>query len=162
MSPRSCIRVGGPAALFLAGLFVAPSLTGAQEIAFEGELPRTMVFIQEEGRGKVASREMTSFLLEAGFPVIDPALAIDEASQALVAAAMAGNDGAATQLGRDWGAQVLILGVADYGTRPSPGGGDLITATTEVAVRALRLDYGDVVSNAVADARALEATDQAA
>jgi hypothetical protein len=140
----------------------SPEPAGGQEIVFEGELPRTMVFIQEEGRGKVASREMTSFLLEAGFPVIDPALAIDEASQALVAAAMAGNDGAATQLGRDWGAQVLILGVADYGTRPSPGGGDLITATTEVAVRALRLDFGEVVSDAVADARAIEATDQAA
>ena len=139
-----------------------PTVGMGQEIVFDGELPRTMVFIQEEGRGKVAAREMTSFLLEAGFPVIDPALAIDEASQALVAAAMAGNDGAATRLGRDWGAQVLILGVADYGTRPSPGGGDLITATTEVAVRALRLDFGEVVSDAVADARAIEATDQAA
>jgi hypothetical protein len=75
---------------------------------------------------------------------------------------MNGNDGAATQLGRDWGAQVLILGVADYATRTSPGGGTLITATTEVAVRALRLDFGEVVSDAVANARALEATDQAA
>lgn len=146
----------------VAGILAFPSPVEGQEIAFEGELPRTMVFIQEEGRGKVAAREMTSFLLEAGFPVIDPALAIDEASQALVSAAMAGNDGAATQLGRDWGAQVLVLGVADYGTRPSPGGGDLITATTEVAVRALRLDFGEVVSDAVADARAIDATDQAA
>lgn len=162
MNLRSVSGIRGPAMLFCAGFFVAPSLVGAQDIVFEGELPRTMVFIQEDGRGKVASREMTSFLLEAGFPVIDPALAIDEAAQALVAAAMAGNDGAATQLGRDWGAQVLILGVADYGTRPSPGGGDLITATTEVSVRALRLDYGEVVSDAVADARAIEATDQAA
>lgn len=150
------------AAGFVAGILAIPGPVRGQEIAFEGELPRTMVFIQEEGRGKVAAREMTSFLLEAGFPVIDPALAIDEASQALVSAAMAGNDGAATQLGRDWGAQVLILGVADYGTRPSPGGGDLITATTEVAVRALRLDFGEVVSDAVADARAIDATDQAA
>lgn len=162
MTHRPFSRVRGPAVLFFSGFFVAPAVAEGQQIAFEGELPRTMVFIQEEGRGKVAAREMTSFLLEAGFPVIDPALAIDEASQALVAAAMAGNDGAATQLGRDWGAQVLILGVADYGTRPSPGGGDLITATTEVAVRALRLDYGEVVSDAVADARAIEATDQAA
>jgi hypothetical protein len=148
--------------LFLAGLLLAPAGLNGQGIAFDGDLPRTMVFIQEDGRGKVASREMTSFLLEAGFPVIDPALAIDEASQALVTAAMNGNDGAATQLGRDWGAQVLILGVADYATRESPGGGTLITATTEVAVRALRLDFGQVVSDAVADARAIEATDQAA
>jgi len=105
---------------------------------------------------------MTAFLLEAGFPVIDPALAIDESAQALVMAAMNGNDGAATQLGRDWGAQVLVLGVADYATRDNPGPGDLITATTEVAVRALRLDFGEVVSDAVADARAIEATGQAA
>ncbi len=152
----------GAAALLVGGILFTPATAQAQEIRFEGELPRTMVFIQEEGRGKVASREMTSFLLEAGFPVIDPALAIDEAAQGLVAAAMNGNDGAATQLGRDWGAQLLILGVADYATRPSPGGGSLITATTEVAVRALRLDLGEVVSNAVADARAIEATDQAA
>ncbi|MDA0327912.1 MAG: caspase family protein [Gemmatimonadetes bacterium] len=151
-----------PAMLFFAGLLLLPSVLAGQAIVFSGELPRTMVFIQEEGRGKVASREMTAFLLEAGFPVIDPALAIDASAQALVAAAMNGNDGAATQLGRDWGAQVLILGVADYATRASPGGGSLITATTEVAVRALRLDLGQVVSTAVADARAIEATDQAA
>jgi hypothetical protein len=141
---------------------LSPVSGAAQEISFDGDLPRMMVFIQEEGRGKVASREMTSFLLEAGFPVIDPALAIDEAAQALVMAAMNGNDGAATQLGRDWGAQVLVLGVADYATRDNPGGGTLITATTEVSVRALRLDFGEVVSDAVADARAIEATDQAA
>lgn len=151
------------ATLVVAGAVATPpAAISAQEISFEGDLPRMMVFIQEEGRGKVASREMTSFLLEAGFPVIDPALAIDEAAQALVMAAMNGNDGAATQLGRDWGAQVLVLGVADYATRDNPGGGDLITATTEVAVRALRLDRGEVVSDAVADARAIEATGQAA
>jgi len=156
------LRGFGPVAVLGGVLLLAPTVSQAQEISFDGELPRTMVFIQEEGRGKVASREMTSFLLEAGFPVIDPALAIDESAQALVAAAMAGNDGAATQLGRDWGAQILILGVADYATVSSPGGGTLITATTEVAVRALRLDLGEVVSDAVADARAIEATGQAA
>jgi Caspase domain len=143
-------------------VIVGPTEARGQAITFEGDLPRTMVFIQEEGRGKVAAREMTSFLLEAGFAVIDPALAIDEAAQTLVTAAMNGNDGAATQLGRDWGAQLLILGVADYGTRDNPGGGDLITATTEVAVRAIRLDFGDVVSDAVASARAIDATGQAA
>lgn len=159
---RGSVSLPFGAALLGAALLLTPETAEAQEIRFDGELPRTMVFIQEEGRGKVASREMTSFLLEAGFPIIDPALAIDEAAQALVAAAMNGNDGAATQLGRNWGAQLLILGVADYATRESPGGGSLITATTEVAVRALRLDLGEVVSNAVADARAIDATDQAA
>ncbi len=149
-------------ALLFAGLFLTPGDAAAQQIAFEGELLRMMVFIEEEGRGKVAAREMTSFLLEYGFPVIDPALAIDEESQALVAAAMAGNNGAATQLGRNWGAQVLVLGIADYATAPDPVRGTLITATTEVAVRALRLDLGEVVSDAVASARDIDATAQAA
>lgn len=155
-------RGSGPAVVF-AGLLLlrVPSLA-AQDIVFEGELPRTLVFIEEEGRGKVASREMTSFLREAGFPVIDPALAIDETSQELVFAATNGNDGAATQLGRDWGAQLLILGVADYETTPDPVSRTLQTATTYVSVRALRLDLGEVVSDADADARGLDATAQAA
>ena len=55
------------ALMSIAGLAVASAPAFAQDIAFDGDLPRTMVFIQEEGRGKVASREMTSFLLEAGF-----------------------------------------------------------------------------------------------
>ena len=153
----------GPASVF-AGLLLlgAPSSSSGQAIAFAGELPRTLVFIEEEGRGKVASREMTSFLLEAGFPVIDPSLAIDQAAQELVAQANNGNNGAATQLGRDWGAQVLILGVADYETTPDPVSRTLITATTYVSVRAIRLDLGEVVSDATADARAIDATSQAA
>lgn len=134
----------------------------AQEIAFRTDLPRTLVFIQEEGRGQVASREMTSFLREAGFPVIDPALAHEAAQRELVRAAMAGDEGAATELGRDFGAQVLILGVADWGARPDPVDGTLITGTTEVAVRALRLDRGVVVAEGLADARVIEATEQAA
>jgi Caspase domain len=152
----------GPAGLFAGLLVLAPPALKAQQIAFEGDLPRTLVFIEEEGRGKVASREMTAFLREAGFPVIDPALAIDQAAQELVAQATNGNNGAATQLGRDWGAQVLILGVADYATTPDPVSHTLVTATTNVAVRALRLDLGQVVSDASADARAIDATDQAA
>src|SRR5689334_18992131 len=88
------------AGLLLTPVFLAPSALAAQQIAFDAEYPRTLVFIEEEGRGKVASREMTSFLVEAGFPVIDPSLAIDQASQELVAQANNGNNGAATQLGR--------------------------------------------------------------
>jgi hypothetical protein len=149
--------------LLFAGLLLlqAPGLA-AQDIVLQGDLPRTLVFIDEEGRGKVASREMTSFLREAGFPVIDPALAIDESSQDLVFAATNGNDGAATQLGRNWGAQLLILGVADYETAPDPVSRTLQTATTYVSVRALRLDVGEVVSDASADARGIDATGQAA
>ncbi|MGD2047344.1 MAG: caspase family protein [Gemmatimonadota bacterium] len=155
-------RGSRPAMLLVGLLLVRVPAVGAQEIVFESDLPRTLVFIEEEGRGKVASREMTSFLREAGFPVIDPALAIDESSQALVFAATNGNDGAATQLGREWGAQLLILGVADYETTPDPVSRTLQTATTFVSVRALRLDVGEVVSDADADARGLDATAQAA
>lgn len=162
MRPQTSTVGWGPAGLFAGLLLLAPAALGAQQIVFEGELPRTLVFIEEEGRGKVASREMTAFLLEAGFPVIDPALAIDASAQELVAQATAGNNGAATQLGRDWGAQVLILGVADYETTPDPVSRTLITATTYVNVRAIRLDLGEVVSNATADARAIDATAQAA
>lgn len=163
MTTSIWMRRLGPASM-IAGLFGlgVPVVLEAQAIAFEGELPRTLVFIEEEGRGKVASREMTSFLLEAGFPVIDPSLAIDQAAQELVMQATNGNNGAATQLGKDWGAQVLVLGVADYETRPDPVSGTLITATTYVNVRAIRLDLGVVVSDATADARAIDATAQAA
>ena len=118
--------------LFAGLLLLRVPAVAAQEIVFESDLPRTLVFIDEEGRGKVASREMTSFLREAGFPVIDPALAIDESSQALVFAATNGNDGAATQLGREWGAQLLILGVADYETTPDPVSGRSEEHTSEL------------------------------
>jgi hypothetical protein len=155
-------RFAGPAILFAGLLLLRAPGVGAQQIVFDGDLPRTLVFISEEGRGKVASREMTSFLLEAGFPVIDPALAIDQAAQELVFAATNGTDGAATQLGRDWGAQLLVLGVADYETTPDPVSRTLQTATTYVAVRAIRLDVGEVVSDAAADARGIDATGQAA
>lgn len=148
-------------ALALACLTTAQAVA-AQDIEFKSDLPRTLVFIQEDGRSQVASREMTSFLREAGFPVIDPALAHEAAQRALVKAAMDGDEGAATELGRDFGAQVLILGVADWGTRPDPFDKSLITGTTEVSVRALRLDKGEVVSDGLADARAIEATEQAA
>jgi hypothetical protein len=162
MRPMTAKVGGGPAGWFAGLLLLVPGALGAQQIVFRSELPRTLVFIEEEGRGKVASSEMTAFLLQAGFPVIDPALAIDQAAQALVAQATSGNNGAATQLGRDWGAQVLILGVADYETRPDPVSGTLITATTYVSVRALRLDVGEVVASASADARGIDATSQAA
>lgn len=159
MRERTLTRLCLPA---VAGalLWAAPAV--AQSISFKTDLPRTLVFIQEDGRSQVASREMTAFLREAGFPVIDPALAHEAAQRELVRAAMEGDEGAATELGRDFGAQVLILGLADWGARPDPVDGTLITGTTEVSVRALRLDLGTVVSDGVADARVIEATEQAA
>ena len=160
MRDRALNRAFLPVLAAGALLTVAP--VAAQNISFRTDLPRTLVFIQEDGRSQVASREMTAFLREAGFPVIDPALAHEAAQRELVRAAMDGDEGAATELGRDFGAQVLILGVADWGARPDPVDGSLITGTTEVSVRALRLDRGEVVSDGVADARVIEATEQAA
>lgn len=157
---RSSMRNVLPAVLV--GVFSAGAPLAAQQISFSTDLPRTLVFIQEDGRGQVASREMTAFLREAGFPVIDPALAHEAAQRELVRAAMNGDEGAATELGRDFGAQVLILGVADWGARPDPVDGSLITGTTEVSVRALRLDRGEVISDGLADARVIEVTEQAA
>jgi len=160
MKERALTRTILPALAAGALLWGVPA--AAQQIAFKTDLPRTLVFIQEDGRSQVAAREMTAFLREAGFPIIDPALAHEAAHRDLVRAAMEGDEGAATELGRDFGAQVLILGVADWGARPDPVDGSLITGTTEVSVRALRLDLGTVISDGVADARVIEATEQAA
>lgn len=131
-------------------------------IDFRSDLPRTLVFVVERGEGGVAGREITEFLRAAGFPLIDPALAHTAAQRALVEKALAGDEGAATDLGRDFGAQVLVIGRADWGARPDPVDGTLVTATAEVAVRALRLDLGRVIASARGNGRAIEATEQAA
>lgn len=140
---------------------IAPA-AHAQEIRFESDLPRTLVFIPEDGRAGVAAGDLTSFLLEAGFPLIDPALAHTVAQRELVQSALEGDEGAAVRLGRDFGAQVLILGQADWGTNPDPVSGTLVTGTSELRLRALRLDEGKVVATAGTRGRQLEATDQAA
>src|SRR5205814_1888868 len=80
----------------------------------------------------------------------------------LVQKAVAGDASAAVELGRDFGAQMLIIGTADWGARPDPVDGTLITATSDVTVRALRLDQGNVVASAAGQARAIDATEQAA
>ena len=150
-------------ALLLVWLALIPSglvAQGTGEIAFDTDLPRVLVFIQEED-GQIAAREMTSFLLEAGFPVGDPALAYTAAQRELVQAALGGDERAATSLGRDFGAQVLVLGTADWGARPDMVDQTAITATGEVRVRALCLDLGRVIADAVGDGgRVLEATEQ--
>jgi len=162
---RSLMRLAISVVAGLAVLFALMPFTPAakaQEIRFTGDLPRTLVFIAERGDGGVAARDMTAFLVEAGFPVIDPALAQTAAQKALVEAALAGDQVAATNLGRDFGAQLLVIGRADWGARPDPVDGTLITATSEVSVRALRLDQGLVVASASGDARGVDATEQAA
>jgi hypothetical protein len=131
-------------------------------ISFETDLPRTLIFIAEEGGSGVAAGDLSAFLREAEFPLIDPALAHTAAQRELVNRALEGDEGAATDLGRDFGAQILIIGLADWDARPDPVDGTLITATAEVTVRALRLDYGTVIASAQTDARGIDATEQAA
>ena len=138
------------------------SAQGRGGIAFATDLPRTLVFVAEEGEGDVAARDLSAFLRDAGFPLIDPALAHSAAQRELVAQALDGDEGAATDLGRDFGAQVLIIGRADWGARPDPVDGTLVTATSEIALRALRLDAGRVIATATGESRAIEATEQAA
>lgn len=159
------------ATLVLAGALMLPAAARAQaprstdvtRIDFESELPRTLVFISEEGGSDVATRAATAFLRDAGFPVVDPALAHSAAQRELVRAALAGDEGAAVELGRDFGAHVLILGTADWGARAGVGGSQgLVTGTADVSVRAIRLDDGDVVASEEASGRQLEATEQAA
>lgn len=136
-----------------------PAFAQASGITFTTDLPRTLVFISEEGRADVATREVSSFLREAGFPLVDPALARTAAQQELVRQALAGDEQAAVELGRDFGAQVLILGSSEFATREDPVF-QLITGTSQVAVRALRLDNGTVLADEVGDGREAGATDQ--
>ena len=153
-----------------AGFAVAPLAAQAPvatsdevtRIEFDSELPRTLVFITEEGGVDVATREATNFLREAGFPIVDPALAHTAAQRDLVRAAIGGDEGAAVELGRNFGAHVLILGTADWGTNTGVAGQNLVTGTSEIALRALRLDDGEVLRTARTTGRQLEATEQAA
>jgi hypothetical protein len=151
--------------LALGSLLCGMEAARAQEagsIAFSADLPRTLVFVSEEGDAGIAARGLSDFLREAGFPLIDPALAHTASQRELVQRALDGDEGAATDLGRDFGAQILVIGRADWGARPDPVDGTLITATSEVSVRALRLDAGRVIASASGDARGIDATEQAA
>ena len=165
MNKRVFLRLAASSVLVGAALLASPAHASSQataDISFASDLPRALVFVAEEGNAGVAARGISDFLREAGFPLIDPALAHSAAQRDLVQRALAGDEGAATDLGRDFGAQVLIIGRADWGARPDPVDGTLITATSEVAVRALRLDRGRVIASASADSRTIEATEQAA
>lgn len=150
---------------FIFALFAALLLPGAgsaQNIAFNSDLPRTLVFVQERGEGGTATRDVVQFLSEAGFPLVDPALAHTAAQRELVQAALKGDEGAAVQLGRDFGAHVIVLGTADWGTTIDPLTGKLQTATSEVGLRAIRLDQGKILSRARGSGRETDATEQMA
>lgn len=145
-------RLAGGALLL--ALSAAPAQ--AQKVVWHSDMPRVMVFLDEQGTA--ASGVLTRFLAEAGFDVIDPAFARTVAQRDQAARALAGDAVAATALGRDLGAQVLILGAAPSEAVASPADRSLQVATADLSVRALRLDRPHLVSAASASARALDAT----
>jgi hypothetical protein len=155
----------------LASVMAIPLLAGPasaqNKIAFTSAFPRTLVFIQEKGdgtrNGATATNHVSDYLRQAGFPLIDPEIAQTAAQKELVAAALKGDEQAAVSLGRDFGAQVIILGTADWGTAPNPGLDKTLVGTAEVDLRALRLDAGTVVGQAKrGTGRGLDATEQMA
>jgi uncharacterized caspase-like protein len=145
-----------------AALLLPSALSAQKSIGFSSKLPRTLVFIQEKGEGRTATQDVVKFLSEAGFPLVDPSLAHTAAQRELVASALKGDDGAAVQLGRDFGAHVVVLGTADWGTTIDPATGKLQTGTAEVGLRAIRLDQGKVLSVQTGRGRAIDATEQMA
>ena len=145
-----------------AALLLPGALSAQKSISFSSQLPRTLVFIQEKGEGSTATQDVVKFLNDAGFPLVDPALAHTAAQRELVAAALKGDEGAAVQLGRDFGAQIIVLGNADWGTTIDPVTGKLQTGTAEVGLRAVRLDQGKVLSVQTGKGRAIDATEQMA
>src|SRR5262249_52943076 len=158
-APRAMSR---STAVFAGVLLALPIALNAQQIGLSSELPRTLVFIQEKGEGGVAARDVMSFLRDAKFPLIDPALAQNAAQRQLVQAALKGDEAAAVELGRDFGAQVLIVGRADWGTSPDPLTATMATGTAEVELRAIRLDAGKVLATQRGSGRDIDATEQAA
>jgi hypothetical protein len=143
-----------------AAIALAPASLTAQEIVFESDLPRVMVFLQEDGA--TAATVVTSFLREAGFQVIDPTFAKTAAERDRARLALAGDDVEATALGRDLGAQVIILGAAPADAAPNPIDASLQVGTAQLSLRALRLDDPRVISTGTTSGRAVDATPQAA
>lgn len=139
----------------LSGL--APMRVQGQLVEMSHDYPRVMVVLQEDG-GEIASNLFTAFFKDAGFPVIDPAYARSPRERALAVAALGGDDGAAVELGRNLGAQVLILGSVHTDTARITEA--LLTGTASLAVRSLRLDIPRVVSVASAEGREADVTDR--
>ncbi|MEX2611821.1 MAG: caspase family protein [Gemmatimonadota bacterium] len=155
---RHLARLLGAALLLVA----TGGAAAAQQITFASDLPRTLVFVTENGGGDLAAQEVSRFFVEAGFPLVDPALAHTAAQRELVEAALGGDEQAAVQLGRDFGAHMLVLGNADWEVVPNPADNRLRTGTASVDLRAIRLDAGGVLSSQRTEGRRADATEQAA
>ncbi len=146
------------AALVCSIVSCAPAALAAQAINFTSELPRTLVFIQEEDQPRVAFRDVVAFLRAASFPLIDPALVNAAAPRAVLQSALSGNEEAAIQLGRDFGAHLLVLGKADWDSTLDNSTGKRETRTAQIELRAIRLDAGKVVATARGRGSAIDAS----
>ena len=136
----------------------------AQFISLRRELPRTLVLIQEDDQPRVALREVVSCLRAAKFPLVnvDPALVDTVAAGPLLQAALAGDEQAALQLGRDLGAHVLVLGKAEWDNTLDNSTDKRETRTAQITLRAFRLDNGILVASAQGRGSAIDADGQRA
>jgi TolB-like protein len=130
--------------------------TSGGGVRLDSELPRVLVLLKDDGG--TATNAIATFLREGGFPLVDPAFARDAAQRDRAARAIAGSEADAVAVGRDLGAQVVIVGQAPADAGPSPADPNLQTGTAQINVRALRLDDGRVVTTGTASGRAVEAT----
>ncbi|HET6763731.1 MAG TPA: caspase family protein, partial [Longimicrobiaceae bacterium] len=147
-------RAGGP------GRTTAPANAAASASAggvrLDAALPRVVVFLKDDGG--TAATALSGFLREAGFGLVDPAFARSAAQHDRAERALAGNEADAVALGRELGAQVIVIGQAPADAGASPADPAVQTGTAQINVRALRLDDGRVVATASASGRAVEAT----
>lgn len=141
-----------------------PTAAAEQAISLRGVLPPTLVLIQEDDRPQVAFREVVSCLRAAKFPLVDldPALVDTVVAGQLLQAALAGDEQAAVQLGRDLGAQLLILGKAEWDRTLDNSTDKRETRTAQITLRAIRLDNGILVASAQGRGSAIDADGQRA
>ncbi|MGH7460138.1 MAG: caspase family protein [Longimicrobiales bacterium] len=114
----------------------------AQTINFASELPRAVVLIDETDG--LATRGVQAFLRGAGFPLVERRIEPGEQQQRTLRAALAGDEAAAVELGRDYGAHVVIIGRV-YWQTPARAAATAHENSVEVELRALRLDAGKLV-----------------
>jgi TolB-like protein len=149
-------RLGGGAAASAPSPSTPRPSSGAGA-RMDGDLPRVVVFLADADGA--AADVVSSFLREAGFRVIDPAFARTAGQRERAARAMGGDDAEAVVLGRELGAQVIVLGRAPADAAGEAG---MQTGTADVRLRAVRADDGRQVAEAAVQGRAVEATAAAA
>ncbi|MCF8128422.1 MAG: hypothetical protein K9N10_07900 [Deltaproteobacteria bacterium] len=124
--------------------------------------PRIMVIIPEfhvDGtvQDPVGETEIIKRLLAKGFKVVDQAQTVKIRYNDQVRAAIRGNMRLARKIGREHGAEVMIIGEAssEYVGRVM---GELDSCRARVEARAIRMDTGDILAAGGKDASGLDIT----